>query len=79
LPRSKTLGISRLVLGRFVLEHMAKTKDQKKEIVEKIERAMKNAASSVFVGFTGISVADESRMRRAFRVDAVATPSRRRR
>ena len=50
---------------------MAKTKEQKKEIVAKIESALKGAASSVFVHFKGVTVADESKMRRAFRADGL--------
>ena len=50
---------------------MAKTREQKKEIVEKVESAIKNAASSVFVSFTGVTVAQESKMRRAFRADGL--------
>lgn len=50
---------------------MAKTKAQKQEIIEKLAEAMKNSASSVFVHFSGVSVADESAMRRALRGDAV--------
>jgi len=50
---------------------MAKTREQKKEIVEKIEGALKGAASSVFVHFKGITVAQESKMRRAFRAEGL--------
>ena len=50
---------------------MAKTKEQKKEIVAKVEGAMRSAASSVFVHFKGVTVADESRMRRAFRAEGL--------
>ena len=50
---------------------MAKTREQKKEIVEKIEASLKGAASSVFVHFKGITVAQESKMRRAFRADGL--------
>ena len=45
---------------------MAKTKEQKKEIVSKIEGVLKGS-SSVFVHFTGISVAQETTMRRSMR------------
>ena len=45
---------------------MAKTKEQKKEIVEKVEKILKGSAS-VFVHFTGISVAQETAMRRSMR------------
>jgi len=50
---------------------MAKTREQKKEIVEKIEGAIKGAASSVFVHFKGVTVAQESKLRRAFRADGL--------
>jgi large subunit ribosomal protein L10 len=46
---------------------MAKTKQQKQEIIEKLENAFKTAASSVFVSFTGVTVADESAMRKTLR------------
>lgn len=45
---------------------MAKTKEQKKEIVAKMEGILKGA-TSVFVHFTGISVTQESAMRRALK------------
>src|SRR3989344_1143081 len=51
---------------------MAKTKEQKGQIIEKLEHAMKNAASSVFVHFTKVTVADETLMRRALRGDGVS-------
>jgi large subunit ribosomal protein L10 len=50
---------------------MAKTRDQKKEIVAHIEGALKGAASSVFVHFKGVTVAQESKMRRAFRAEGL--------
>lgn len=49
---------------------MAKTRKQKEEIVTKIEGALKGA-SAVFVGFTGVSVGQESKMRRAMKGDGV--------
>ena len=45
---------------------MAKTKEQKKEIVTKLEGVLKGT-TSVFVGFTGVSVGQESAMRRSLR------------
>src|SRR3989338_1953077 len=45
---------------------MAKTKEQKKEIVAKIEKVL-SGATSVFVHFTGITVNQESNMRRAMK------------
>lgn len=46
---------------------MAKTRQQKQEIIGKLESAFKTAASSVFVSFTGVTVADESAMRKTLR------------
>jgi len=51
---------------------MAKTKEQKAVIIDKLEDALKNAASSVFVHFTKVTVAEESAMRRALRAEGVA-------
>lgn len=51
---------------------MAKTKEQKGEIVSKLESAFKNASSSVFVHFTKVTVAEESAMRRKFRTDGIS-------
>lgn len=45
---------------------MAKTRKQKEEIVGKLEGVLKGA-TSVFVGFTGITVGQETKMRRAMR------------
>jgi large subunit ribosomal protein L10 len=50
---------------------MAKTKAQKSEIVSHIESVIKNAASSVFVHFTKVTVADETRLRRLLHADQV--------
>lgn len=50
---------------------MAKTKAQKKEITDKLESAFKAAASSVFVHFKGVTVAEESAMRRQLRTEGV--------
>jgi len=46
---------------------MAKTKAEKAEVIQKLEDAFKNSASSVLVHFSGVNVADESAMRRALR------------
>ena len=48
---------------------MAKTRVQKEVAVAKIEQVMKDAASSVFVHFRGIDVAQETAMRKGFRAD----------
>lgn len=50
---------------------MAKTKAEKAAIIEKLEDAFKNAATSVLVHFSKVTVADESAMRRALRADGV--------
>jgi large subunit ribosomal protein L10 len=51
---------------------MAKTKAEKAVVIEKLEDAFKNGASSVFVHFTKVTVAEESAMRRALRKDGVS-------
>ncbi|OGG79275.1 50S ribosomal protein L10 [Candidatus Kaiserbacteria bacterium RIFCSPLOWO2_01_FULL_54_13] len=51
---------------------MAKTKEQKAAIIEKLERVLKEGASSVFVHFTKVTVAEESAMRRALKKDGVS-------
>ena len=51
---------------------MAKTKAEKAVIIGKLEEAFKNGASSVFVHFTKVTVAEESAMRRALRKDGVS-------
>lgn len=50
---------------------MAKTKEQKGAIIEKLEAGLK-AGTAVFVHFTGVTVADESAMRRSLRGDGVS-------
>lgn len=50
---------------------MAKTKVQKAEIIQKLEDAFKGAASSVFLHFRGVSVADETALRRTLRGESV--------
>ena len=51
---------------------MAKTKAEKDVIIDKLEDAFKTGASSVFVHFTKVTVAEESAMRRALRTDGVS-------
>lgn len=51
---------------------MAKTKAEKSAIIDKLEDAFKTGASSVFVHFTKVTVAEESAMRRALRADGVS-------
>lgn len=50
---------------------MAKTQDQKKAIVQRLVDAFANSASSVFVHFKGMSVAEETEMRNALREQGV--------
>lgn len=50
---------------------MAKTKAEKKVIIDKLEEAFKTATSTVFVHFSGVRVSDESALRREFRKDGV--------
>ena len=51
---------------------MAKTKEQKVQVIAKLEKAFNNATSAVFVHFTKVTVADESAMRRDLRKDGVS-------
>ncbi len=51
---------------------MAKTKAEKAEIIEKLESGIKGAASSVFVHFTKVTVAEESAMRKGLRESGVS-------
>ncbi len=50
---------------------MAKTKEEKGVIIDKLEQAFKTATSSVFVHFSKLNVADETSMRRALRAEGV--------
>lgn len=50
---------------------MAKTKAEKAAVIEKLAEGMKNAASTTFVHFTKVTVADETAMRRALKADNV--------
>ncbi len=51
---------------------MAKTKAEKAVVIEKLENAFKDSASSVFVHFNKVTVAEESAMRRALRAEGVS-------
>lgn len=51
---------------------MAKTKEQKKAILDRLATAFKSGKPSVFVHFKGITVADESAMRNSLRNDGVS-------
>ena len=46
---------------------MAQTRQQKVEIVQKLEEAFKTAASTVFVHFKGVNISEETQMRRELR------------
>lgn len=50
---------------------MAKTKAEKAAIIDRLEEAFKSATSTVFVHFRGVSVADETALRRALRAENV--------
>lgn len=50
---------------------MAKTQKEKGVIIEKVAEAIKNGASTVFVHFSKLSVADESTVRRALKAEGV--------
>lgn len=50
---------------------MAKTRAQKEEVVAKVEKLLKDAASSVFVHFRGVDVAQETTLRKGFRADGL--------
>jgi large subunit ribosomal protein L10 len=50
---------------------MAKTKEQKAEIIEKVARLVKEGTSSVFVHFSKVNVSDEYAMRRALKESGV--------
>lgn len=51
---------------------MAKTKQQKQEILQRLSEALKKENSSVLVHFKGVSVAEESAMRRSLREQGLA-------
>ena len=51
---------------------MAKTKEQKGEVIAKLEDGFKNSISTVFVHFAKLNVADESAMRRSLRGEGVS-------
>lgn len=50
---------------------MAITKAKKTDILAKVEEALKDAVSVVFVNFKGLSVADTSAMRKSLKKDGV--------
>lgn len=50
---------------------MARTKTQKKEIVEKVEDILKDSESVVFVNFHGLKVGDAVSMRRKLKAEGI--------
>lgn len=50
---------------------MARTKIEKKEILEKLETIIKDAKSMVFVNFHGLNVADTTQVRRKLKSEGV--------
>ena len=50
---------------------MAKTKEQKAETLDKLTSIFKDSASTVFVHFKGLGVANETKMRGALEADGV--------
>jgi len=50
---------------------MARTKAQKKEIIERLERIMQGAKSLVFVNFHGLKVSDATKFRRKLKDEGV--------
>ena len=51
---------------------MAKTKEQKKAILERLENAIKTSPSTVFVHFTRLPVSEETHMRSSLRAEGVS-------
>ena len=73
LPRSKLQGnVPEALLERLIFVYMARTKQEKGIIIDKLEGALKDATSSVFVHFTKLTVKDESNMRRELRTKGVS-------
>ncbi len=50
---------------------MARTKEQKKEIIQKLEKIMDGAKSLVFVNIHGLQVSNSTTMRKALKADGV--------
>lgn len=61
-----------LIVIRLFNSKMSKTKEQKKEIVERLADAFKNSASSVFVHFKGLTVGEETEMRGDMQQDGLS-------
>src|SRR5262249_4083183 len=58
-------------LTRSFVAHMAKTKAEKGAIIDSLSEAFKSSASTVFVHFRGVNVAEETAMRRSLHGDGV--------
>lgn len=75
LPRSNyfvafcTKGLKFIRSNIFIV---AKSRQQKKEIVQKLVDSFKSSASSVFVHFTGLSVGEETQMRGGLRSEGIS-------
>ena len=50
---------------------MAITKEKKQEIYEKVQNAVENSSSMVFVNFHGLSVSETTQLRKSLRSEAV--------
>ena len=59
------------LVGLFLFNKMAITKDKKKEIVEKVSSVLKKAKSAVFVNFHGLKVADVTALRKVLREQGI--------
>jgi large subunit ribosomal protein L10 len=55
----------------LVIQLMARTKEQKKEIIEKLKTFMKDAKSLVFVNFHGLKVSDATSFRKQLKGEKV--------
>ena len=51
---------------------MAKTKEQKAAIIQRLEQAFKDSTSAVFIHFSKLNVADESALRRQLKGEGVS-------
>jgi len=60
-----------LLLASFLLTQMARTKIQKKEVMDKLETIVKGAGTLVFVNIHGLKVLEATTMRRQLTKDDV--------
>jgi len=51
---------------------MAKTREQKQEIIDRLADAFKSSLSTVFVHFNGLSVGEETALRRSLRENGIS-------